>query len=125
MPLFMTLRAQKGLWPFFRFISKKMRWCPMMLFCSFLVAYLTNKWQQSRIKLFDFYIRFLYRFAFSKAWNSFAAIQTIKRVFRVTPCINVVTHAPTSCTTMLAWVIWIINFIFPRGINHEEMSFLQ
>jgi hypothetical protein len=95
-----------------------------MVFSAFSSTNLAYEWEQKWVKLFYFDVRVFNGFPFCEARDSFPAVKAIKRIFRVSPCINVVTYAPSSSTTVFAWVLGIFDFIFPRGISHESMPIL-
>gem|GEM_PF-6197900 len=125
MPFFMTNRAQIRFRPQICIVSKNMSRCPMVIFSTFCIANFTNKRGLKWIKLFYFDIRFFDSFAFCKSWNSFPTDQTVKRIFWIPTRINVMANTPSNRTTVLTRMFRIFYFIFPRGINHEAMPFLQ
>lgn len=113
MPALMASRAQERLWPSVRLITEQMKRRPVMIFSTFRSANLAHEREEKWVEFFYFDIRVFNGFAFCEARYSPSAEKTIKRVFRVTPSINVVTYAPSGSTTMFAWVFRIFDFIFP------------
>ena len=125
MPAFMAGRTQERLWPTVCFVPEQMKRCPVMVFSAFRSTNLAYEWEQKWVKLFYFDARFFNGFPFCEARDSFPAVKAIKRIFRVSPSINVMTYAPSGSTTMFAWVLRVFNFIFPRGISHETVPILR
>jgi hypothetical protein len=121
----MAGRTQKRLWPAVCLIPEQVKRCPVMVFSAFGAANLAYEWKQKGVKLFYFDVRVFNGFTFCESRDSFSAVKAIKRIFRVPTRINVVTYAPSISTTMFAWVFWIFDFIFPRGISHETMPILR
>jgi len=121
MPAFVTRRTQERRRPPAGLITEQVKRCPVMVFSTFRPTNFTYKWEQKWVKWFYFDIRVFNGFPFCEARDSFPAVKAIERIFRVTPSINVVTYAPSSSTTMFAWVVRIFDFVFPRGISHETL----
>lgn len=125
MPTLVTRRAEKGLRPAFGLIAEEMERCPVMVFSPFSTADLTNKLELKRIKLFDFDVGSFNCFALCKPRYTFTTVHAIERVFRISSGINVMANCPSLDTAMLARLVRVVNFIFPRGICHEAMPILR
>lgn len=103
MPVLVTRRAQERLWPTLSLVAKDMKWCPVMVFCTFSTTNLANKRELKRIKLFDFDVGLFNSLSPRKPWNTLAAIHAIERVFWIAAGINVMTNCPSLYPAMLAW----------------------
>ncbi len=124
MPTFMARWAKVGLRPAICLAAKQMPRRPMMIFSTFRTANFTDKGKLKRVKLLYFNIGFFHCLPLSKSRYSLFAIGTIKRIFRIPARVNIEANPPHFLAAMLTWKNRVVNFIFPRGISHETLSFL-
>lgn len=112
-PTLMARLTQIGLRPTVGLIVKNVPRRPMMILRPFSATYLANKWQLKREHFFYFDVGFFNGFTFGEPRYSFPAIHAIERVSRLSARVNVMANTPSCPPAMFAWMLWVVNFIFP------------
>ena len=125
MPALVTKRAKVRSWTAACLIAKQMIGRPMMIFGTLRAADFTNEWQVHWMELLNVNIGSLNSLAFRIPLCATAAPNTNKWVLRVASGVDIEADAPPKTTAVFAGVGWILNFIFPRGIDHEILPVLR
>ena len=123
MPLPMMRWAKVRNRPTVCFVAKQVIRRPMVFLRALCPTNFADIRQFRRVQLLNLDAGALDGFSFRVALRSPAASNTNKWVFWVAAGIHIEPDTPTETAAVLAVVSWILDVIFPRGIDHDAVPF--
>ena len=125
-PPLMARLAKIRLRPVIRLVAENVPRRPVMILRSLSVTDLAKEWRGlwayvGRVDSAGFD-----NLSFYEVLRPGSAVETYKWVFVGAAGISVVANEPAlGLPAFFAWIFRIVDFIFPRGIGHEELPILR